>query len=214
LIQAVIFDMDGVIIDSEPFQSLAFKEVLAEYGLGPFEEAIVQTPGVTTERNWEVLRERYGIPDAVESLSARSRAAYVRIISDRIQARPGALELISSLKEAGYKLALASSSIASVKVVVESLRLGSQFDVILRGSDVSRHKPNPEIFLLAAQRLAVEPCACLVIEDSAAGVQAAKRAGMKCIATPTASTLNQDISAADLVLSCLTHIDLKLIQSL
>jgi len=214
LIQAVIFDMDGVIIDSEPYQSLAFKEVLAGYGLGPFQEAIVQTPGVTTERNWEAFKERYGISDSVETLSSRSRAAYVRLISGRIQARPGALELISSLKQADYRLALASSSIASVKVVVESLKLESQFDVILRGSDVIRHKPDPEIFLLAAQKLGVDPAACVVIEDSAAGVQAAKRAGMKCIATPTASTLDQDVSPADLTLPSLTQIGLELIQSI
>ncbi|MBI4301384.1 MAG: HAD-IA family hydrolase, partial [Chloroflexi bacterium] len=119
-----------------------------------------------------------------------------------------------ALKAEGYCLALATSSTSSVDLVIDGLGLRNIFDVIVSGHDVVRPKPDPEIFVLTAQKLGVSPAECLVLEDSAAGVEAAQKAGMRCIAIPSEATKGQDFSQADLIIESLAQIKLALIEGL
>lgn len=213
-IKAVIFDMDGVIIDSEPIQSLAFKEVLAEYGIGPIPEAVVQTPGIRGRENWEILKKRYHLQEDTDVLVEKRMAVYLRLLRDHLKPRSGFMALLRALKERGYQVALGSSSTTSVQVVVEGLGLESVFDAVVTGLEAVNAKPHPEIFLRTAEKLGLKPEECLVVEDSEPGVEAAKRAGMWCIAAPNDTTRDHDHSPADLIVHSLEEITMDAIERL
>ena len=214
MIRAVIFDMDGVMIDSEPLQSQAYKVVLARYGIGPIREEIVQIPGLTGRDNWEIIKKKYGLTEDTDKLVQERLEVYLSILEDNLIPRSGLIDLVRILKENGYKLAVGSSSTISVPIVIEGIGLNGIFDAVVTRDEVEKAKPEPDIFLKVAEQLGVAPKKCLVIEDSAPGVEAAKRAGMKCIAVPTESTRDHDLSAADLIVNSLQEINIETVKSL
>ena len=135
-------------------------------------------------RNDAVLRDLLGeLPPAeVERLAVRKEELFRRAARGNIVALPGALALLRLLRERGFRLALVSSTpYANIELMLRSLGVEADFDVVVAGEDVTRGKPNPEGFLLAAERLGVKPAECVVIEDAQAGVEAAKRGGMRCV---------------------------------
>ena len=179
--RAVLWDLDGVLVDSAAFHFQAWRELFASLGREFSEADFRRTFGL---RNDAILRDLLGdLPLAeVERVGARKEALFRRAALGNIVALPGALSLLRLLRERRFKLALVSSTPhGNIDLILGSLGVEAAFDVIVGEEDVTRGKPDPEGFLLASKRLGVPPGECVVIEDAPAGVEAAKRGGMRCV---------------------------------
>jgi beta-phosphoglucomutase family hydrolase len=205
-LEAVIWDMDGVIADTGPYHLMAWQEVFQKRGLEYSDEDFRRNFG---KRNDTIIRIVAGdsiSPAEVDAIAAEKEAVFRQKAAQKVKPLPGAIELIKSLREYGVKVALASSApIENIQLVTRDLGINDWFDVIVWGREVSEGKPSPQGFLLAARRLGVEPGNCVVIEDSVAGVTAAKRAGMKCLAV-TNTRSRRSLMEADLVVDTLEEI--------
>ncbi len=212
-VRAVIFDMDGVIVDSEPYSMQALIDVLRQYDIEPTEEDVRRSYGRRIRDDLAEYFSRYGVTADVDTAIAHKHARYYHLAAGRLQPFPGAMLLLERLRERGYRLALASSG-DRIKVAfgMQALRLGEIFGAVVTGDDVAHGKPDPEIYLRAAERLGVVPSACVAIEDAPAGVEAAKRAGMACIAV-TNSVGRERLLRADLIADSLER-DLSPVLSL
>jgi HAD superfamily hydrolase (TIGR01509 family) len=200
---AVIFDMDGVIVDSEPYSMRALIDVLRQYGIDPTEAEIRRSYGRRIRDDFADYFSRYGVTAHLETAIARKEARYYHLAAGHLKPFPGVMRLLKRLRARGHGLALASSG-DRVKVAfgMQALSLDGTFEAVVCGNDVTRSKPDPEIYLLAAQRLKVPPAACVAIEDAPAGVEAAKRAGMRCIAVAN-SVAREQLQPADLIVASL-----------
>jgi HAD superfamily hydrolase (TIGR01509 family) len=208
MIEAVIFDLDGVLVDSEPLQFEAYAEILAGFGKTLTREDFIEN-WIGQGRLAEHLR-RYDIEAPVEDVRRAKNELYLKFVQDRMKLRPGVEGLVRRLSRE-MPVALASSAHPdSVNAVLERFGLRPYFTVVLTSADVSNNKPDPEIYLRASEMLGVPPAGCLVFEDSRPGVLAAKKAGMMVIALPHDFTLHQDLSAADLVICDLRNLRLRL----
>ena len=194
---AILFDMDGVIVDSEPLHQKAFEALFEELGRKHdhgivFHEYYGRSDGA-------LLRDfiqRHNLPDELEDLSARKLKYFLGYLREH---RPVFQELQALVPDLArrYKLAVATSSSHHVAdVVMEISGLGSYFNVIMAREDIRLPKPDPEIYFTTARKLGVRPSTCCVIEDSPHGVQAAKMAGMTCIGL-TSSLPPEKLSRAD-----------------
>jgi len=197
-IQAVIFDMDGVLVDSEPFGFEALRRVMARYALGYSEEENAEFLGRTTLESCRILKARHALPDSAEALAG----FYIKEMLDQIEKgpipMPGVPDVLVRLRAAGYPLALASSAeLPVIHANLTALALVPLFDAVVSGTQVAHGKPAPDVFVAAAERLAVPPDGCLVIEDSRNGLLAAKAAGMRCAVVPCGHTRHQDFHEAD-----------------
>jgi HAD superfamily hydrolase (TIGR01509 family) len=207
MISAVIFDFDGTIIDTEWSEFTTVQEEFRnhghEYTLATFLEGVGRADG----RHWaDVLQEFTGPRDDIEVIMDRRKKAHHKMISDT-ELRPGVLSLMERAEEQGKALAVASSSpISWVERHLSDRGLIDRFQFIATRDLVERAKPWPDVFLVAAQKLGIDPTECLVIEDSHHGVAAAKAAGMFCVAVPNPVTVASDLSAADLVLDSLSDL--------
>ena len=193
MIRAVIFDMDGVLTDSEPVINAAAIAGLREYGIDPKPEDFHPFVGMGEDGYIGGVAARYGLTYAPE-MKRRVYEIYLDILPGMIRAFPGVRELLQSLMARDIRLAVASSA-DRVKVEANLGAIGvglAWFGAVVVGEDVERKKPAPDIFLAAARRLGVPPAACCVVEDAPNGVRAAKAAGMRCVA------VEQSFPAADL----------------
>jgi HAD superfamily hydrolase (TIGR01509 family) len=197
-VQAVIFDMDGVLVDSEAFGFEALRRVMARYGRDYSEEENAEFLGRTTVESCRILKTRHALAEPVEALADLYLEAMLEQIGRGPIAMPGVPEVLRRVRAAGYRLALASS--AEMRVIhanLAALSLGPLFEAVVSGAQVGRGKPAPDVFVAAAERLAVPPGGCLVVEDSRNGLLAAKAAGMRCAVVPCAHTRHQDFREAD-----------------
>lgn len=178
--------MDGVLVDGEPLHFAAINELLAGDGISiSFDD---YRPYMGTKSGWREMAVDFGLK--------RPPAEYAGRYSDLVLAhyrnalpQPGAHTLVDGLRSNGVRLAVASSSIRPwVETCLEAIGLADKFDAIVTGSEVERGKPDPDIYLLAARSLEVEPAHCLAIEDAPAGIGAAHAAGMECWAVRTEYT--------------------------
>lgn len=207
----IIFDMDGLMIDSELLQSLSFKAVLKKHGV-VVRKKIVQILGVRVLENLEIMKKKFGIKEDVASLFREKNEVYDRLLEKKVKPMPGLFRLVELLKKNKFRLSLASSSnYDTIQLVLKKLRLESYFEVVFSGDRVKKGKPDPEIYLKTAEKLKVDPKQCLVLEDTLTGVNSAKSAGMKCIAVPNIYTENKDFPKADLRVKSLTNVDIKTI---
>lgn len=158
---------------------------------------------------WSVIIERYKLEATVEQLLATQMHHKKELFKNsQLIAIEGIPQLIEQLKDSGIKLGLASSSSREfIEMILKSLNIIDKFDVILSGEEVKKGKPAPDVFLKTADLLGVNPCDCIVLEDSEHGITAAKAAGMKCIAYENPNSGNQDLSLADAVVKTLVKID-------
>jgi len=201
---AVIFDMDGVLVDSEPFGFEALRRVMARFGLGYTEEENAEFLGRTTLESCRILKDRHGLPDSAETLANLYIEGMLAQIGKGPIPMAGVPDVLEQVRARGYRLALASS--AEVRVIhanLTALALDPLFEAVVSGTQVAHGKPAPDVFLAAADRLAVAPDRCLVIEDSRNGLLAAKAAGMRCAVVPCAHTRHQDFREADHYLTTL-----------
>lgn len=205
--RAIVFDLDGVLVDSEPVHFRAAQRLVAPERIS--EEDYARFTGLAIEPFMEWVREHYGLADSVAELK-RHYASLVtaELRSGEIEPLGGARELIAAAREAGWAVGLASQSIAEwVHATLDGCRLAGAFDVAISGDDVERGKPEPDIFLLAAERLGVAPAACVAIEDSPAGVRSASAAGMFVVQSRQASTAAPPQPGARLVVTSLRELD-------
>jgi HAD superfamily hydrolase (TIGR01509 family) len=180
---AVIFDLDGTVLDNEDEYGIAFKETLLKLGQKTNVD-FPHTQGIGMEENWIRLIPKYKIntKKSTEELSKETQEAYLKMLP-RVTLKEGVRNFIQEVKDSGIFVALATSnSWSTVEKVFDALNLEEVFDVMTTSEEVRLKKPDPEIFLLTAQKLGIDPENCLVIEDTEAGIKAAKDAGMKVIA--------------------------------
>jgi len=184
-LRAVVFDMDGVLCDSEPFICEAACRMFAElYGRTVAEEDFIPFVGTGENRYIGGVAEKRGIEIDVDEAKRRTYEIYLEIIRGRLRPLAGAREFVAECRRRGLKLAVATSA-DEVKMrgnLAEIDLPPGLFDVTVNGLDIERKKPHPDIFLLAARRLGLRPERCLVVEDAPNGVSAAKAAGSPCLA--------------------------------
>jgi len=181
--KADIWDMDGVIADTAPYHLKAWQEVFQKRGANFTEEDFRHSFG---QRNDTIIRNALGkevSQDEIDVIANEKEESFRRRIRQNLKPLPGVIKLIRSLVKYEFKLALASSApIENIQLLITGLGINNCFQCIICDKDVTEGKPNPQVFLLAAQKLGVEPKNCIVIEDAIAGVSAAKKAGMQCLA--------------------------------
>ena len=206
--KAVIFDNDGVIIDSEPLHIEADLRILAGYGVHWEPEALHRFIGVKDVEMWRILKDELNLPDSPEDMKLRKAAIRDEIFTPgRIRPIDGIPELFAALKTAGWKIAVASSSQRHlIGPWLETMGLAGQLDAFVAGDDVANGKPSPEPYLKAAALLGLEPGDCTAIEDSPHGVASAKSAGCRCIGFRTPGGPVQDLSGADIVVESIRTI--------
>jgi beta-phosphoglucomutase len=203
----VIFDMDGVLVLSEPFIAAAATQMFVEKGFAVRPEEFRPFIGSGEDRFIGGVAEARGIPIEPARDKARTYAIYLEKIRGHLQPLPGVREFVDTCRQRGLRLAVASGS-DTIKVEANLRELGlptTDFAAIVTGSDVERKKPAPDIFLEACARLGLEPASCLVIEDAVNGVRAAKAAGMRCLAL-TSSFPADDLVEADWIATDLAHV--------
>jgi len=183
---ACIFDLDGVLVDTAKYHYLAWKRLAEELGFFFSEANNERLKGVSRMASLDILLEVGGIThlSAQDKLTMADRKNrwYVEYISKMTpdEVLPGALDFLQQLKAAGIKIALGSAS-KNAGMILQRANIAAFFDVVIDGNKISKAKPDPEVFLLGARELGVHPSACIVFEDAVAGIEAAIRAGMKCV---------------------------------
>lgn len=216
MLEAVIFDMDGVILDSEPVHFGVEREMLERFGVEFQFEEHTGFVGQTTLDLWNALCAKYGIPEDPVALAREDNENYQStLINTEIQPIPGVRELITELDRRYVKMVVASSAVRkNIDIVLNKFLLKEYFQGYVSGQDVFKTKPDPEIFLRASAMVGASPEKCVVIEDAAHGVHAAKNAGMTCIAYRNENSGRQDLTAADHIVESLSEINLNLIEGL
>ncbi len=198
----MLWDLDGVLVDSTQYHFEAFRRLMAEVGRDLRESEFRRLFGL---RNEAILRALLGelSPEDVAALAARKEEIFRQLISGRVRALPGAAELVERLATAQVRQAIVSSTpLANIRLILHSLGLEGRFATIVGEEDVRKGKPDPEGLLTAAARLDVRPEACLVLEDAPEGLAAARSAGMRTIGVAT-TRAPQELSEADLVVRTL-----------
>jgi len=212
--QAVIFDVDGVLVDSYQAHFHSWRQMLAELGAEFTDQQFRATFGRTSR---EIIAELYDgqlTEEKNRELDDVKEANYREIIRHDFPAIDGAIELIDTLTKAEFSLAVGSSGPpANVELTLQCLGRADRFAAVVTGGDVSRGKPDPQVFLLAADRLGVPPAQCAVVEDAIAGVEAANRAGMTSIGL-TGTANREQLAHAKLVVDSLRELDAAKIGNL
>lgn len=199
--KAVIFDMDGVLVDSQPYHFKADIDTMAEYGVIKDQKFYESFAGTLTADRMRTLKEMFGLDAPVEEMTIKRENMILDIMGkEDIKPVLGIPEFLRSIKEKGLTTAVASSSdYKLINLILDRLKIAQYFDSVTSGSDVKRGKPSPDVFLLAAERIGIEPAECLVVEDSENGVKAAKAAGMKALGYINPTSGKQDLSPADFI---------------
>ena len=202
--RAVLFDLDGVLVDSYAAHMRSWRRLAAEEGLPFSERDFARSFGRTSRES--IATYWPGRASGTARLDARKEALFRDDIRDRFPAMEGALELVEALRAAGFALAIASSAPPdNVELTLERLGFRDSFGAVVTGADVHRGKPDPQVFLLAAQRLGAPPACCLVVEDAPVGVAAAHAGGMKAVALLSTGRRREDFDDAkpELIVSSL-----------
>ncbi len=218
MLEAVIFDVDGVLVDSYRAHFRSWRELARELGFELTEEEFAQTFGQTSR---EIIRRfrRGPEPDEAEvkKLDDRKEALYRQIVSEDFPAMDGARQLVEAFYREGIRVAVGSSGPPeNVELALDRLCVRDKVAAVVTGRDVTRGKPDPQVFLIAAERLGVPPSRCVVVEDAPAGIQAAKAAGMAAVALVSTGRSGRDFEAVgpNLVVHSLRELSLERLRSL
>lgn len=212
---AVIFDLDGILVDSENYKYMSWKEAFKRVGIDMSREEFFEDWVIRGCTFSETLRKHgFGGEIKEEDLRPIVSKHYLGYIESEISLMTGAIEVLDRL-EGEFPLGLASSSHKLyVDKIVEKLGIADRFVAFASGSEVERLKPNPDLLLLVAGRIGVSPEECVAVDDAPKGVLAAKRAGMSVIAVPTEDTRLASFEDAEIVLPCLSEITADLVRLL
>jgi HAD superfamily hydrolase (TIGR01509 family) len=203
-IAAILFDMDGVLMDSEPLHLRATQLTLGDRARSYTARDNQAFFGATDAEMFRVLRILFDLDASTDDLVCRKREHLVSLVRTEGRALPGVPDVPLSLRAVGLRLGLVSASARPViDAILDAVGLRGVFETVVSGDEVARGKPAPDGYLMAARRLDVDPKRCFVVEDTRNGVLAAKAAGMAVAAVPGASTSHEDFSPADLVLPSL-----------
>jgi len=206
-LKAVLFDMDGVLLDSEAYICHAGIRMFREKGYQVHPGDFLEFTGMGENRYLGGVAEKHGIPFEVERDKSRTYEIYGELVSGKLKAFEGVRDFIDRCRERGLKMAVASSA-DPPKVHINLTEIGipaSNFGTVVTGVDIEHRKPAPDIFLKAAENLGVDPSECLVIEDAVSGVAAGKAAGAKVLALTT-SFPAEELSGADWVAGLLSEV--------
>jgi len=207
-IRAVLFDMDGVLLDSEPLHSQINNEIYRNLGIevdAPLARGFI---GRSSSERWEAIIKHFHLSQSVDELNdLQWRLLIDALYVSEIRPSKGLKSLLAFLKEHNFRCSVASSSKAIfVEAVMDYLDIRSDMEGYTSGDEVKKAKPEPDIFLLAADKLGVPPAECLVVEDSSAGVSAGKSAGMYVVGYDNPTSPGQDLSKADATVRNLSDI--------
>jgi HAD superfamily hydrolase (TIGR01509 family) len=211
--KAVNFDMDGLIVDTEPLYMIALSKVAQARGKSYPLSLKQEMMGRRAIDSLRIFKERLGLSDSVEELLKERDEIFEDLLEkEKIKPMPGFFELLDNINKLSLKKAISSSSKREwIDIILKKLGIFSEFEVIISGDEVTHGKPHPEIYLLSLKRLNVSPKECIVFEDTVTGVESAKSAGLYCIAVPNQFSKGQDFSKADLVVDSLERIDMNLL---
>jgi beta-phosphoglucomutase family hydrolase len=213
-LEAVLWDMDGVIADTAEYHYQAWQDVLGKRGMGFSKADFMPLFG---QRHDTIIKFALGDnlpPEELTAITEEKQKKYRRRVAANIIPMPGVKELLEALKEHSIKSAIASSAVPeNIEIILRGLGIEDYFQAIAHGTEVKEGKPSPQIFLLAAKKLEVKPGNCVVIEDAIAGVTAAKRAGMRCVAV-TNSHPKDSLKNADLIVDTLEAIGIGDLEKL
>ena len=205
-IKAFIFDMDGVMLDSEPFQLQSFNKVLEKFNISvSMSEFKKSYMGFRDTQICGKIINDFNLPISVEDFVSGKRNFYLSIVEKGIPQTEGLIEVVKKLHEI-IPLGIASSSqIKEIETITKKFGIYDYFKVILSAHDVTNGKPAPDVYLKASQMLGIEPSLCGVIEDTKTGIISAKSAGMKCIAITTTHSA-EELSGADHIISSFSEL--------
>lgn len=211
---AIIFDMDGVLIGSVKYRWQAMNQVLAKYDIHIENSELTHYVGQSVIHQLDQISEKFqtllDIDAIVEELKPIKEE-----LQKGIQPKEGVEQLVELLHENSIPIAIGTSSTtADTKRKLTDAGIFHNFETLVTHDDVTKHKPDPNVYLTAAEKLHIQPSQCIVIEDAPSGIEAAQRAGMKCIAVTAPYTTDQDLSEADTVVHSLLEVDLKLLNNL
>lgn len=206
--KAVIFDMDGVIIDSEPIHFEVDMQTMKDLGCNISVEELEKYVGTTNKYMFADIKKNYNIRKSVEEIiNYRVEMAENKVMQSELEPIEGIRELLIDLKNKSIPAAIASSSPRDfIDIVVSKFKLQEYFKYITSGEEVENGKPAPDVYIETAKKLGIFPKECTVIEDSKNGVLAAKAAGMKCIGFQNINSGNQDLSMADNIVKSILEI--------
>jgi HAD superfamily hydrolase (TIGR01509 family) len=210
--EAVVFDMDGVLADSEPEYSAAMQEVLTPLGHSLMEQDERAVMGHSIEDTWAYLRGRFGLERDLGGLVAAYDATLMRRLGVPREPLPGVRELIAALRQRGVPIAVASSSLPTwIEALLGGLGLDGAFDALVSAAMVEHPKPAPDVYIEAARRLGKAPERCIAVEDTPTGLASAKAAGMLAVQVRASSTAWPPLADADVVVESLREFDLSLV---
>jgi HAD superfamily hydrolase (TIGR01509 family) len=210
-LKAVIFDMDGVILDSEPLYREIQDKVFVDLGFTVDDREYDSFIGLGVRKMWERLIASRKLTQPIQELIELNQKAIYQYfyMRNKLEPMPGFEQFIDSCLAANIKTAVASSTARQViEIILSKLGVIQKFSLIVSGEEVKSGKPSPDIFIETARKLKLSPLTCLVIEDSENGVKAAKAAGMYCIGLQNPNSGNQDLSDADKIVDCFDQIKL------
>lgn len=208
-----IFDLDGVLIDTAKYHFLAWKKLADQLGIPFTEEENERLKGVSRIKSLDILlslgNKSYS-EDQRNKFMEQKNEEYVRHISQMNEREilPGVVELLNHLKDRNLKIALGSAS-KNAGLILKNTKLQDYFDVIVDGNDVSKAKPDPEVFLMGAKRMGIPASQCIVFEDAYAGIEAAKKAGMLSIGVGN----RKNLPHADVLVETLEYLDLSILKN-
>jgi beta-phosphoglucomutase len=213
--KAVVWDLDGVLVDSSDAHKVSWVEMAREWDV-PY-DADKDFPATFGRHNSDIITLLWGVTDPkVIGAMADTKEGYFRYSAAALKPMPGAVELVNTLRRAAWKQGIGSSApLKNIQVVLQAIGLEDQMDAIASGDDVTVGKPDPQVFVVAFQRLGVEPARGVVVEDAIAGVQAAKSAGAVCIGVTNshgADALKE--AGADLLVHSLNDVTVSTIENL
>lgn len=185
MIEAIIFDMDGVLVDSEPIHTEIEKRQFILNKLSVSDEEHQSYKGISSEMMWSIIAKNHRVEVPVVALIEQNRVESIRYFSEleEIPVIPGLIPLLEKIQQKKYALGVASSSFPEIiELILTRTGLKKYFQAIVSTEEAGKSKPNPDVFLLAAQKLGVNPKNCLVVEDSFNGIAAAHAAYMSCVA--------------------------------
>lgn len=211
MIKAVLFDMDGVIIDSEPLHFEADEKLMTDLGYSVPDNYFASFIGISNPDMWKQVKDAFQMKESIDTLLELQKKINTQLLEDAVlEPIKGIRPLLESLKSNQIKTGIGSSSSTEcIKQVVSKFNLNSHFDVLQSGEEVENGKPEPDVYLEVARRLNVMPHECVVIEDAHAGVNAAKKAGMFCIGYQNPNSGNQDLAKADWIVHSIEEIALS-----
>ncbi len=199
MLEAVIFDFDGTLVDTESIKSLAYEKTILFFGASPVKNSLglVHYPGKSRSWHWRMIKDTYNLNISEDDFRDKRLQIYGNLIN-RVEFMDGVFDTLNKLVVSGKRLGLVTlSDRIFVEKILNNLNASHFFETVITGDDAKRHKPDPEAYVLCLDRLGIEKEKAIAVEDTEQGVQSAKDAGLRVLAVPNVHTKDQDFGVAD-----------------